>query len=274
MATKQTHHASPLTQAMSADGTLIAFEQMGAGPPLVLVAGASCDAARMRPTAEHLARDFAVINYDRRGRGASGDTLPYAVEREVEDLAALIARAGGRASVYGHSSGAALALHAVAAGLPIDRLILHEPPYSPDIEDHRREAREYGRQLEAMLAEGRRGDALELFFTLVMPPDMVGEMRRGPGWPALEALAHTLAYDSALMGDVSRGGAVPTDVAARVTVPTLVLVGGASPDWMIDVGREVADTVQDGQHRILDGQEHVVPPEVLAPVLKEFLAVR
>ena len=275
MATKQTHHASPLTQVMSADGTLIAFEQMGAGPPLVLVAGASCDAARMRPTAEHLARDFAVINYDRRGRGESGDTLPYAIEREIEDLAALISRAGGRASVYGHSSGAALALHAAAQGLPIDRLILHEPPYSPDIEEHRREAREYGQKLEAMLAEGRRGDALELFFTLVgVPPDMIGEMRRGPGWPALEALAHTLAYDSAVMGDVSRGGAVPTDVAARVTVPTLVLVGGASPDWMIEIGREVADAVQNGEHRVLDGQEHVVPPEVLAPVLKEFLAGR
>jgi pimeloyl-ACP methyl ester carboxylesterase len=273
MATKQTHHASPLTQAMSADGTLIAYEQMGAGPPLVLVAGASCDAARMRPTAEHLARDFAVINYDRRGRGESGDTLPYAIEREVEDLAALISRAGGKASVYGHSSGAALALHAAAQGLPIDWLILHEPPYSPDIEEHRREAREYRRQLEAMLAEGRRGDALELFFTLVgMPPDMVEEMRRGPGWPALEALAHTLAYDSAVMGDVSRGGAVPTDVARGVTTPTLVLVGGASPDWMIEVGRELADTVQDGRHRILEGQEHVVPPEILAPVLKEFLA--
>jgi len=273
MATNQTQHASPLTQAMSADGTLIAFEQMGAGQPLILVGGATCDAARMRPTAEHLARDFAVINYDRRGRGDSGDTPPYAVERELEDLAALIARAGGTASVYGHSSGAALALHAAAQGLPIDRLILHEPPYSPDIEAHRREAREYGELVESLLSESRRADALELFFALVgMPQEMIGQMRRGPGWPELEALAHTLAYDSRVMGDVSGGGAVPTDIAARVTAPTLVLVGGASPDWMIDVGREVADAVQDGNHRILDGQEHVVPPEILSPVLNEFLA--
>jgi pimeloyl-ACP methyl ester carboxylesterase len=272
MATKQTHHASPLTQVMSADGTLIAFEQMGAGPPLILVGGATCDAARMRPTADRLARDFAVINYDRRGRGDSGDTLPYAVEREVEDIAALISRAGGRASVYGHSSGAALALHAAAQGLPIDRLILHEPPYSPDVEEHRREAREYGEQLESLLVEGRRGDALELFFALVgMPPEVIGEMRRGPSWPAFEALAPTLAYDSAVMGDITHGGTVPADVARRVTTPTLVLVGGASPEWMIDVGREVADTVRDGELRILDGQEHVVAPEVLAPVLEEFL---
>lgn len=105
----------------------------------------------MRPTAEYLARDLAVINYDRRGRGDSTDTLPYAVEREVEDLAALISRAGGSASVYGHSSGAALALHAAAHGLPIDRLILHEPPYSPDLEEHRREAREYGEQVATLL---------------------------------------------------------------------------------------------------------------------------
>jgi pimeloyl-ACP methyl ester carboxylesterase len=273
MATKQTQQASPLTQVMSADGTLIAFEQMGAGPPLVLVAGATCDAARMRPTAEHLARDFAVINYDRRGRGDSGDSLPYAVEREVEDIAALVSRAGGRASVYGHSSGAALALHAAAQGLPIDRLILHEPPYSPDEEEHRREAREYGQELESLLMQGRRGDAIELFFALVgMPPEMIGEIRRGPGWPTLEALAPTLAYDSAVMGDSTRGGTVPADVARRVTIPTLVLVGGASPDWMIDVGREIAAAVQNGAHRILDGQDHVVPPEVLAPVLKGFLA--
>jgi pimeloyl-ACP methyl ester carboxylesterase len=121
--------------------------------------------------------------------------------------------------------------------------------------------------------QGRRGDAIELFFALVgMPPEMIGEIRRGPGWPTLEALAPTLAYDSAVMGDITRGGTVPADVARRVTIPTLVLVGGASPDWMIDVGREIAAAVQNGAHRILDGQDHVVPPEVLAPVLKEFLA--
>jgi len=276
MATRQTlEHAHPLTQVVSPDGTLIAFEQMGYGKPLIVVGGATCDAARMRPAAEYLARDLAVINYDRRGRGDSTDTLPYAVEREVDDLAALISRAGGRASVYGHSSGAALALHAAAHGLPIDRLILHEPPYSPDLEEHRREAREYGQQLATLLADGRRGDAVELFFTVVgMPPEMVGEMRLGPGWPALEALAPTLAYDSVVMGDVSRGGTVPSDVAGRVTAPTLVLVGGAGPEWMVDAGREVAETARNGELRVLEGQEHVVPPELLAPVVSEFLARR
>jgi pimeloyl-ACP methyl ester carboxylesterase len=276
MATRQTRrHSHPLTQVMSADGTLIAFEQMGYGEPLIVVGGATCDAARMRPIAEHLARDFAVINYDRRGRGDSTDTLPYAVEREVEDIAALIARAGGRASVYGHSSGAGLALHAAAQGLPIDRLILHEPPYSPDREEDRRGAREYGERLETVLAEGRSGDAIELFFTTVgMPSEMVAEMRQDPGWASLEALAPTLAYDSEVMRDIATGGAVPIDLAAGVTASTLVLVGGESPGWMIEVGRELAGALPNGVHRVLDGQEHVVPPELLAPVVREFLAAR
>jgi pimeloyl-ACP methyl ester carboxylesterase len=260
----------------SRDGTPIAFEQMGEGPPLLVIAGASCDRARMRPTAEALARSCSVINYDRRGRGDSGDTLPYAIERELEDIAVLIDRLGGRASLYGHSSGAALALHAAAHGLPLDRLVLHEPPYSPDSEAERREAREYAEQLRALLAEDRRGDAMELFFTLVgMPLEMVAEMRRGdPSWPAFESLAHTLAYDSEVMGDLETGGTVPAELAGRVEVETLVLVGGASPDWMIDVGRRLAEAVQRGEHRVLEGQEHVVPPEILAPVVEAFVAGR
>jgi pimeloyl-ACP methyl ester carboxylesterase len=257
----------------SADGTRIAFERLGDGAPLIVIGGATCDRARMRDVSERFARDRAVINYDRRGRGGSGDTQPYSVEREVEDIAALIEEAGGDASLYGHSSGAGLALHAAAHGLPIDGLVLHEPPYSPDRDEDRREARRYGEQLRALLAEGRRGDAVELFFTAVgMPTEMIGEMRRGPGWAALEALAPTLAYDSEVMGDVATGGAVPDELAGRVTAPTLVIAGGAGPEWMIEVGRDVANAVKDGELRVLEDQEHVVPPDVLAPVVEEFLA--
>jgi hypothetical protein len=257
----------------SPDGTRIAYERLGHGPPLIVVGGATCDRARMREVSERLARDRAVINYDRRGRGESGDTQPYAVDREVEDIAVLIDAAGGTASLYGHSSGAGLALHAGARGLPIDALALHEPPYSPHREEDRREARFYGEQLRDLLAQGRRGDAVALFFTVVgMPEEMIAEMRRGPGWAALEDLAPTLAYDSEVMGDVATGGAVPVELAERVTAPTLVIAGGAGPDWMIDVGRQVADTVADGELRVLDGQEHVVPPDILAPVVEDFLA--
>ncbi|MBA3635344.1 MAG: alpha/beta hydrolase [Rubrobacteraceae bacterium] len=255
----------------SRDGTTIAFDRSGDGPPVIVVGGATCDRAMTRPLAEELAKHFTVINYDRRGRGDSGDIAPYAVEREVEDIVALIAEAGGTASVYGHSSGAGLALHAAAHGLPITRLVLHEPPYVSDVEEERRISQEYGENLEVILAEGRRGDAVELFFTTVgMPREMVDQMRHAPMWAGLETVAPTLAYDSEVMGDISRGGTIPTDLLGAVTVPALVLCGGASPGWMVDIGRQVADGMPKGRHGVLEGQEHVVPPETLVPVLVEF----
>jgi pimeloyl-ACP methyl ester carboxylesterase len=261
---------SPVNRTKSSDGTPIAFERLGDGRPVIVVAGAMCDRALTRPTAEELAKHFTVFNYDRRGRGDSGDTVPYAVEREIEDIGALVAEAGGTASVYAHSSGAGLALHAAARGLPIARLVLHEPPYATD-GGERRVSREYAGNLEAILSEGRRGDAVELFFTTVgMPQEMVDGMRQTPRWAELEAMAPTLAYDSEIMGNISRGGTIPTDLLDAVSAPTLVLCGGASPEWMIDVGRRISDGLPDGRLGVIEGQEHVVPPEILAPVLAEF----
>ena len=258
----------------SKDGTTIAFDRLGDGPPVIVVGGATCDRAMTRPLAERLAQHFTVINYDRRGRGDSEDRLPYAVEREIEDLGTLIAEAGGTASVYGHSSGAGLALHAAAQGLPIAKLVLHDPPFTPDGEEERRISQEYGEKLEAILSENRRGDAIELFFRLVgMPQEMIDGMRHSPRWAGLEEIAPTLAYDSEVMGDITRGGTVPTDLADRVTPTALVLVGGKSPAFMIDTGRQLADAMPNGRHRVLEGQEHVVAPEVLVPVLAEFFAV-
>jgi len=255
----------------SADGTSIAFERFGDGQPVIVVGGATCDRAMTRPLAEELAHHFMVINYDRRGRSDSGDTKPYAIEREIEDLGALIAEAGGEASVYAHSSGAGLALHAAAHGLHIVKLVLHEPPYVPDREEERRISWEYGERLEAILAEDRHGDAVELFMTTVgMPAEMVGQVRNEPWWAAIEKVAPTLAYDSEIMGDISMGGTIPTELVGAVTIPALVLSGGASPDWMINVGRQIAAAIPDGRHYVLEGQEHVVDPGVLAPVLAEF----
>ena len=257
--------------ATSGDGTRIAFERLGDGHPVILVAGASCDRAITSPLAEELAKHFTVINYDRRGRGDSGDTQPYAVEREIEDLETLIAEVGGAASVYGHSSGAALAVHAAAHGLPITRLVLHEPPYAPDTEEWRRSSREYGETLGIMLAEGRRGDAAALFMrTVGMPQEMVEGMRKEPWWTGMEKVAPTLAYDSEIMGDISREGTIPTGLLGSVAIPTLVLCGGASPAWMIDIGRQVAKGLPEGRLDVLEGQEHAVSPEVLVPVLAEF----
>ncbi|MEO3812343.1 alpha/beta fold hydrolase [Sphaerisporangium sp. B11E5] len=261
-------------KVISADGTAIAFERLGDGPPVVVVGGALCDQTSTRPTAEALAWHFTVLNYDRRGRGNSEDTAPYAVEREIEDIAALIAEAGGAAAVYGHSSGAGLALRAAAHGLPVTRLVLHEPPYNPDDDVLRREARRWAETITALLAAGRRSDAVESFMKLTgVPPEEVRQMRGEPWWPAMEARAHTLRYDSEVMGD-AQGGTLPPELPGAVPVPTLVLTGGESPAWMIDTNRRLAEALPRGRHQVLPGEEHVVPPEVLTPVLVEFLADR
>src|ERR687889_2393696 len=262
-----------MDKVTSRDGTTIAFDRLGEGPPVILVCGAMCDRALMPPTAEELAKRLTVFNYDRRGRGDSSDITPYTVQREIEDIGALLAEAGGTASVYGHSSGAGLVLHAAAHGLPMAKIVLHDPPYAPDgDEEARRSSREYGENLKAMLSEGRRGDAVELFMTMVgMPQEMIEGIRHTPRWAELEAMAPTLAYDSEVMGDVGRDGTIPVAQAGRVTVPALVLTGGADYPWMTDVGRRLAYAMPNGRHRVLEGQEHVVPPEVLVPVLAEFL---
>jgi pimeloyl-ACP methyl ester carboxylesterase len=263
-----------MEKVTSRDGTPIAFDRLGDGPPVILVCGAMCDRALMRPTAEELARHFTVFNYDRRGRGDSSDTAPYAVQREIEDVGALVDVAGGTASVYGHSSGAGLVLHAAAHGLPMAKIVLHDPPYAPDgDEEARRSSREYGEKLGATLSEDRRGEAVELFMTTVgMPQEMIEGTRRTPRWAELEAMAPTLAYDSEVMGDIGKEGTIPVEQAGRVRVPALVLTGGADYPWMIDVGRRLAEAMPNGRHRVLEGQEHAVPPEVLVPVLEGFFS--
>jgi pimeloyl-ACP methyl ester carboxylesterase len=218
------------------------------------------------PLAELLAEHFTVLNYDRRARGDSGDTAPYAVEREVEDLDALINEAGGSAFVYGTSSGGVLALEAAVSGLAITKLALWEPPFSLD-ESSRPPADQVERYNE-MIAAGRRGDAVEFFMSKVvgLPPEFVALARTQPFWQAQEALAHTLAYDATGMGDYS----LPVERAEAVTVPTLVMAGGASFPFMRQAAQALADALPDGQHRILEAQEHNVEAQALAAVLEEF----
>jgi pimeloyl-ACP methyl ester carboxylesterase len=248
----------------SGDGTLIAYERQGDGPPVVLVAGALCTSATDAPLAARLAPRFTVYTYDRRGRGASRDTTPYAVEREIEDLAAVIAAAGGSASVHGMSSGAVLALRAAAAGLPIAQLSVYEPPFRLDAPP-----KTYGSELRELVSRGRPGDALALFLRRVgTPQEALDGMRRAPMWAGLEAVAHTLVYDDEVMGD----GQVPVAVLTSVTPRVLVLDGGASPAWMREAARVVAKTVPRGRHHTLTGQTHEVAPQVLAPALAEFFS--
>jgi pimeloyl-ACP methyl ester carboxylesterase len=254
----------------SADGTTIAYDRTGSGPALVLVDGAMCyrGAGPMRPLAALLTDAFTVYTYDRRGRGESSDTLPYAVAREVEDLQALIAKAGGEASVYGISSGAALALATAAAGPGITKLALYEPPFLAEVEDGTR-IKEYTERLREHLDAGRKGDAVALFMTHVgMPASAVAGMRAQPGWTLLEAIAPTLAYDD----EVLAGGRVPRDLTSRINIPALVLAGGGSPQGLQQAANATAEALPTAEYRTLAGQTHDVAPDVLAPMLAEFLS--
>jgi pimeloyl-ACP methyl ester carboxylesterase len=250
----------------SKDGTTIAFDRLGSGPPVVLVCGGSVDRTADGALAQELASDFTVFNYDRRGRGDSGDTLPYAIGHEVEDIDAVIEAAGGSACLWGSSSGAVLALIATESGVPVTKLALWEPPFVP--EDVPRPPEDQVSQYETMVAEGRKGDAVEYFMTKVigMPPEVVAGARTQPWWPATEALAPTLAYDARIMGDYT----IPRDLVASVKVPTLVVAGGADFPWMRQTAETLVDALPDGEIRILEGQGHDVDPGVLAPVLSEF----
>jgi pimeloyl-ACP methyl ester carboxylesterase len=252
----------------SRDGTTIAFDRLGQGPPVVLVSGGSVDRSSNLPLAQELAPDFTVLNYDRRGRGPSGDTPPYAIDREIEDIEAVIEAAGGEASLYGSSSGAVLAMFAAEADLPVAKLAMWEPPFVP--EGMPRPPEDQVERYETMVAEGKRGDAVEYFMSKVvgLPPEFVEGAKQQPFWAATEALAHTLAYDARIMSDYR----IPVDRAGGVKVPTLVIAGGADMPWMRDTAAALAEALPQGQARFLDGQGHDVDPTVLAPVLKRFFA--
>jgi pimeloyl-ACP methyl ester carboxylesterase len=262
-----------MTTIGSRDGTTISYEKQGDGPALILVDGALSvySSGGKSELARQLAPRLMVYGYDRRGRGGSGDTLPYAVDREIEDIEALIDDAGGSAFLYGHSSGASLAmLAAVKLGGKVSGLAMYEAPYNDEPEAQQTWA-EYLKGLGVALADGRRGDAVALFMRYVgTPADQVDAMRAAPFWPGLEAVAPTLAYDhAAIQGPAN---SVPTDVAARVTVPTLVMSGGASFPFMRDTARALSEAMPRSELRTLDGQTHDVSPGALAPVLLEFFA--
>jgi len=238
---------------------------------VVVVGGMFNDRQTTHDLAERLSRRLTVINYDRRGRGGSGDTVPYAVEREVEDLGALIAEAGGTASVYGHSSGAGLALNAAAGGVPITRLVLHEPPYGGDDEESQSAARELAETIRAAIAEDRRADAITLFLTASgMPPGMAEGMA---GDPRMLAVAPTMPYDFEIMGD-PQGGTIPVDLVRAIDVPTLVIAGGASPEFFRDTATRIAELLPNGSLTVVEGQDHGAPAEVVAPVVEAFLEAR
>ncbi|WP_049569337.1 alpha/beta fold hydrolase [Nonomuraea sp. SBT364] len=265
------------TTVTSRDGTQIAFEQLGTGPALILVASALADRKDAAKLGRLLAPRFTVLNYDRRGRGASGDAAAYAVEREIEDLAALIDHAGGSASLFGSSSGAVLALRAAAAGLNVDRLALYEPPFAVTGDGFAPPAG-FAQEIDDLLARDQRGAAVKHFMTRAqgMPAFMVGLMRLMPGvWSTLKKLAPTLPYDIAVMGETQRGRPLEAAEWAGAVAPALVLTGGKSPAGFHDAARALAEVLPRAEHRTLAGLNHgavMMAPQKLAPVLAEFLA--
>ncbi len=257
----------------SKDGTKIAYDKKGQGPALILVDGALCyrGFGPMPGLAELLAPNFTVYTYDRRGRGQSSNGKAYSIEREVEDIDALIQAAGGSAYLYGISSGACLALEtALRLGPKVAKLAMYEPPYNTE-KGAEQQWKEYRTQLDKALSEGRRGDAVVLFMKLVGTPDeAVSGMRSSPMWPMFEAVAPTLAHDADDMGDNRQP---PVDRAAKVTVPTLVMDGGANlafMPFMHQSASALAKAIPHAQQRTLEGQTHDVKADVIAPVLVEF----
>ncbi|HEX4220546.1 MAG TPA: alpha/beta hydrolase [Acidimicrobiales bacterium] len=250
----------------SADGTSIAFDREGDGPPLVVVVGAFCDRSTSIGLAALLAPDFTVLRYDRRGRGASGDNPPSAVEREIEDLEAVMAAAGGSAFVFAHSSGAILALEAVIGGLPATKLAVYEPPYI--VEGTRDRPERLAERVGRLLAADRRSEAAELFLLEgpEVPPEVVTMMKGAPVWSRFERLAHTLPSELAVVGDQR----VPVDRLARIGVSTLALSGADSPQWARDAVDAVAGAIPGSRHRVLEGQSHNASDDVLAPELASF----
>ena len=220
-----------------------------------------------RPLAAELSTDFTAVTYDRRGRGESTDTQPYAVEREIEDIEALIDEVGSPVYLYGFSSDSVLALKAAARlGDKVARLVLHEPPLDSGDDKAKQEFADFNQYMAELLAAGKRGDAVAFFFTGMLPPEMIEDMKQSPEWSLMEGVAHTLAYDNEVMGD----GSVPVETARAATMPTLILDGYESHDYQHEAADSLAGVMPHAERVILPGQETRVPPEVLAPVLREF----
>jgi pimeloyl-ACP methyl ester carboxylesterase len=258
----------------SKDGTPIAFDRSGKGPAVIIVDGALCYRASgpSAPLAALLADRFTVFTYDRRGRGDSGDTAPYTVDREIEDLDAVIGEAGGTAFVYGISSGAALALDAASRGLPITKLALYESPCIVD-DTHAALPADFLSRLQGLIAANRRSDAVKMFLKLVGVPAIgLLMMPLMPAWAKLKAVAHTLPYDITIVQDNQRGKPFPKERWARATMPVLAMDGSKSPPWMRNGMRALASVLPNATFRTLEGQDHMVKAPAIAPALTEFFA--
>lgn len=274
---RDTPNETEESTVVSGDGTTIALSRSGSGPAIVIVDGAfgSRSFGPNEKLPPLLADRFTVVAYDRRGRGESGDSDSYSVDREVEDLAAVIDAAGGRACVYGISSGAALALEAARRGLPIEKLVLFEAPFVVD-SSRAPIPVDLSQRLRELVAAGKRGAAVRLFMTagVGLNPAMAAMMRITPGWKPMSGAAHTLPYDTEILDSAATGAGRPLPPLRwrSLPTPTLVLDGSKSPDWMRNAMAELAEVLPAGEHRTLEKQWHFVKPAAVAPVIAEFAA--
>ena len=260
-----------MEKVISKDGTAIAYDRRGEGQPIILVDGALCSRAfgPMPKLASLLSKNFSVINYDRRGRNESGDSKSYHIDKEIEDINALIQVAGGSSFLVGISSGAALSLAAAAQGLPISKMALYEPPFMVDDEGHHPPI-DSEQQLQLLIAADRRGDAVKFFLKdmVAVPAIFVFMIQLLPIWSKLKAVAHTLPYDASVMGDFS----LPSKYASLVSVSTLVMGGQKSPAPMRHAVEALAKILPNSDLQMLKGQTHNVSEKILAPVLANFFA--
>jgi pimeloyl-ACP methyl ester carboxylesterase len=263
-------HENP-AHLKSKDGTQIAFEKTGTGPAIIIVNGALSYRAVYddKSLMSALSKNLTIYTYDRRGRGESTDTKPYSVEREIEDIEALIKDAGGSARLYGVSSGAALSLLAAArlGKTKIPQLVLYEPPYGSNSDKDKQNFADQRKRVDELIKTGKRGDAATFHFKAIgTPPDALEELRKSPQWPLMESVEHTLAYDYAILND----GAIPVDAAKSATMPALVMNGDKSLEFMSEVAKNLSQIMPNAQWKTLKGQTHQASPEVIASVLKEF----
>lgn len=256
------------TTATSKDGTVIAYDKTGTGPGIVVVNGALSHRkyAGANELAGQLAENFTVIFYDRRGRGESTDTKPYAKEREIEDIEAIANEVGGSVYLFGSSSGAALALLAAEKLGPgkVAKLALYEPPYGSATEQ---EYAEEKAKVNELVRGGKPGDAVAYFLEKRgTPPDKMEGMKKSPEWSGMVRIGHTLVYDFEVMGD----GTIPADIAKNIAVPTLVMDGEKSFDFVHATADALGGIIPGAARKTLEGQSHNASPEVLAPVLLAF----
>jgi pimeloyl-ACP methyl ester carboxylesterase len=255
--------------ATSRDGTRIAYDKVGNGPTLLIVNGAlgfrGMSFAKQLVTA--FAKHFTVIDYDRRGRGESGDMAPYSVTREIEDIDAVIRAVGGPCYVFAQSSGAALALQAAAAGVPMKALVAYEPPYMVG-NPADRPAADFREKLTALIADGRRDDAVKYFMlTVGVPRFFVALMRLFPFWKDMRAVAHTLPYDAAVMN----GFDFPAASLASIEIPVVAAAGEKTTATLKRAAQAVAETVPGARQRVAPKMSHAIKPAAMAPLLRTWL---